>query len=501
MAKIDFGPFRPDIEGVDRDILVDVVNLAPAQGGFRPVGSLAPSSDALPGDCIGSASFLDETGSGVTIAGTANGLFKQAADKTWTDISRIAGYVTGGGERWRFAQFGDFAIATNFSDPPQKLDLLTPSAIFEDLGGSPPHAKYVSVVGSFLEFGHTSDTGAVNVFPRRVQWGGLNSFEDWTPGVNSSGLQDFPDGGPINGLVSGDVGYAFQSQGIQRQIFLPASDLIFQFDKIETDRGLLAPGSLIHIAKKVYFLDRTGFYVFDIASNRSSTIGVDKVDRFFNVDKRANTDTLIQSAFDPVNHYVFWSYVSKDNIGTVPDRILIYNWETKEFGKISVRSTAFVQFITARFALDDLDQFGKMDQDPDLAPTPVLAFSLDSPFWSGGNIILGVFGEDNTLSNLTGPFLEAKFETPDTQLNPSGRSYISGITPIIDADEMFAQIGYRERLGDPLVFTNEEAMESTGQIPVSASGRYLRARIRIPSGVSWFLAQGVDPILAQDGVR
>lgn len=496
MARLDFGPFRPDVEGVDRNILVNVTNVAPAQGGFRPVGSLAPSSDALPDTCLGSVSFLDNSGSGITIAGTELGLFKQEADKTWTNISKGGGYTTASGERWAFAQFGDLAIATNFADPPQKLDLTNPSAIFEDLGGSPPVAKYVTVVGSFLQFGNIIE--GATLFPRRVQWSGLNNAEEWVPGVNSSGRQDFLDGGPINGMVGGDVGYTFQTQGIQRQIFLPASALIFQFDKIETDRGLLAPGSLIHIAKKVYFLDRTGFYMFDPRTNMSTTIGVDKVDRFFNSDKRANTDSLIQSAFDPVNHYVFWSYVSKDNSGITPDRILIYNWETKEFGKINVKAHAFVQFITARVGMDGpdgLDQFGQMD-----GPNK-LAFSLDSSFWSGGNIILGVFGTDNKLSNLTGPFLEAKFETPDTQLVPGSRAYISGITPVIDANEMFAQIGSRERLGDTLTFTGEEAMESTGQIPIVASGRYLRARIRIPSGVSWFLAQGVDPILAADGSR
>ena len=189
---------------------------------------------------------------------------------------------------------------------------------------------------------------------------------------------------------------------------------------------------------------------------------------------------------------MFWSYVSSNATGTVPDRVIVYNWEVKEWGKIDVKTNAFVQFVTERVDLDSLDQFGTME---------TLPFSLDSPFWSGGNIILGVFGTDNKLSNLTGPFLEGKFETPDAQLNPEGRTYISGITPIIDASEMFASIGSREKLGDNLVFTNEEAMESTGDIPINTSGRYLRARIRIPVGIPWFLAQGVNPILAQDGAR
>ena len=130
-----------------------------------------------------------------------------------------------------------------------------------------------------------------------------------------------------------------------------------------------------------------------------------------------------------------------------------------------------------------------------------LQFSLDSPFWSGGNVILGVFGADDALSNLTGPFLETQLETPDAQLVPGGRSFISGITPVINASQVFVKIGARERLGDTIVFTNEEAMESTGEVPVVASGRYLRARLRIPTNVGWNLAQGIDPVLTQDGIR
>jgi len=119
MPLIDFGPWRPDIEGVDRPILVNVINTVHTLGGFRPVGNLASNTEALPDKCIGSASFLDETGSGITFAGTQAGLFRLAADRVWTDVTRVAGpYTTGSGERWYYAQFGTLGIATNFTDAP-----------------------------------------------------------------------------------------------------------------------------------------------------------------------------------------------------------------------------------------------------------------------------------------------------------------------------------------------------------------------------------------------
>jgi len=130
-----------------------------------------------------------------------------------------------------------------------------------------------------------------------------------------------------------------------------------------------------------------------------------------------------------------------------------------------------------------------------------LAFSLDSPFWSGGNTILGVFGGDNFLSGLIGTTLETVFETADGQLTPDGRSHLSGVTPVINASQIFARIGSREKISDSIIFTSEEAMESTGQIPLISSGRYQRVRFRIPAGVGWNLAQGFDPIIHVDGSR
>jgi len=66
---------------------------------------------------------------------------------------------------------------------------------------------------------------------------------------------------------------------------------------------------------------------------------------------------------------------------------------------------------------------------------------------------------------------------------------------------VFASVGFRERLGDKIQFTKEESLESTGVISLAASGKYMRARIRIPSAVDWFLAQGIDPIISADGGR
>ena len=52
-------------------------------------------------------------------------------------------------DQWRFAQFNNLVFAVQINVAPQKIDLTTLTA-FSDVAGSPPQARYISVVGRFL---------------------------------------------------------------------------------------------------------------------------------------------------------------------------------------------------------------------------------------------------------------------------------------------------------------------------------------------------------------
>ena len=508
MALVEYGPFRPDVVGVNRPILVDVINAFPTPGGYRPVGSLASVTQPLPNNevCIGAASFLDVLGSGLTIAGSAVALYELQSDGTWRDVTRTSSaYATVEGNRWRFVQYGDFVIATNFDDVIQELDLLALEAaptteLFIDLAGSPPRARYMTVIGTQLQLGNVATGPApADQFPRQVNWSEINNQRGWEPAVNSAGLQDFEDGGPIQALIGGDVSFVVQTKGMRRQIARPESELIFQFDKIENERGTLSPDSVIHHGRSFFYLGRTGFFRFDIDANRSTQVGADKVDRFFRGNQRTGTNLLVYAAIDPINHYVFWSYISTDNSGTVPDRIIGLDFINGEWGKANITVTSFLEFITEKVDLDSLGQFSP--QDGEVGGMEGLVFSLDSDFWAGGAIILGVFGTDNKMSNLTGPLLEATFETGDFQPVDQSRAFVSGVSPIVESEKAFVAVSAREKLSDKVVFKTEESVNSFGLAPAHASGRYLRARTRIPAAETWFLSQGIDPEIQSDGVR
>src|SRR5207247_1060039 len=135
------------------------------------------------------------------------------------------------GDQWQFAQFNNFVIAVQINVAPQVFDL-TSSTNFADLAGSPPQARYVAVVGRFLVL-----SGLGSSTPYRIQWSGLNATTTWTPGVNQSDFQDFPDGGIVRGVAGGEYGVVFQHAAVRRMTSARASPVRCQFDRLSEEIG------------------------------------------------------------------------------------------------------------------------------------------------------------------------------------------------------------------------------------------------------------------------
>jgi hypothetical protein len=108
---------------------------------------------------------------------------------------------------------------------------------------------------------------------------------------------------------------------------------------------------------------------------------------------------------------------------------------------------------------------------------------------------IGVFGLDNKYSLLSGPSLEAVIETCDGQLSRPSRTYLRGARPDTDADSFTMAIGTREELGisTPVRWRVETPPNRQRFCYSQASGRYHRARLRIPAGDPWTYARSVEP--------
>ncbi len=493
-------------------IVLEAKNCLPAVNGFRPLRSLAAATSymgedyltdgsgalisdasglyltsgaAVTSTCLGAAVVYNDDGTVFTYGGTETDLFELSALSQWLPVSRTSGgaYATGGGERWQFGFSGGLVIAVTIGEEPQKF-LLGSSTNFEALGGTPPKARYIATIGEFVVL------GGLDGDERTVHWSGLGNPEHWTPGTQSCDTQTFQNGGPVRGIVGGEVGYIFQAEAVTRMTFVPGSEAIFQFDQVEGGRGLAAPYSLVKIGADAYYFAPDGFYRFGLAGGASTPIGVGKWVREFMADIKPGTESTVIGGVDPVNKIIVWAYNSATALDTDLDKILIYDWTLDEATIAEVAVTAMAQSLTQGLTLDTIDSFGTSDE---------LPFSLDSPVWRGGAALLGMFGSDSRLSYFAGNNMAATFETADG--GAAARTVIKGVRPHIDTRSVSAAIAAREAEGDAVAFGADESMADTGVIPAWASGFLARARLTVAEEAVWTKITGADAVVGKIGNR
>jgi hypothetical protein len=509
---IPFGPWRPDAATLNAPLVTIAQNVLPSPQGFRPLpgpvvvensAGLTVTDDALEaitddtgetvttdptsldGRCRGAVTVILEDGSSASFAGTVANLYQLQSASNWLNATRTSGgsYSTASGERWRFEVFGDNLIATNFIDDVQKFDI-TGGTNFAALGGSPPKARYIAVVREFVVL------GCIYGDERKVHWSAIGNSEGWTAGTNSSDVQTFPSGGPVRGLIGGEVGYVFQDDRVSRMIFAPGTPEVFQFDEVEGGRGLKAANSLVRLAREAFYFGGDGFYRFDLGSGASAPIGVGKWANWFLGDLRAGTEGEILGAVSPRDRVIVWAYISRQNGTTTPDRVVFYDWSLDEATFANIDVEAIAQWLSQGYTLDTMNAFGSLD---------TLPYSLDAPFWKAGTSLLALFSVDHKLSYLQGSNMAAEFITAEGQGDQ--RMLITATRPHIDSAATTVAVVGRERDGDGYTFGADEVMEDTGEVPAWVSGNIFAARIRVPTDETWTYAKGISATMKRAGKR
>ena len=213
---LPFGDYRPDLSAYQGAHSQLIQNVVPRGDGYGPFADFVAFTSALPAPCRGFFYARKTDGTIVVFAGTATKLYQLSnTDFSWTDVSKSGGTYTAlpSSDHWQFAQFGNLVLAVEANSTPQVFDL-TSSSAFADLGGSPPQARYIAVVGRFVVLSGLLST------PYRIQWSGLNAVTTWSAGVNSSEYQDLPDGGIVRGVAGGEYGVIFQETAMRRMVYV-----------------------------------------------------------------------------------------------------------------------------------------------------------------------------------------------------------------------------------------------------------------------------------------
>ncbi len=482
ITPIPLGEWLPDAATVDKTVLTRARNVFPRIGGYGPVKNYSAYSATLGGQCYGAFAARTVTGGYAIFAATRTRLYKMgAAGASWTDVSSVHTFDIPESELLSMAQFGANLIVTNGNSPaPLYIDVDSGTGL-STLGGSPPSAKGVAVIGDFLVlYGLTGN-------PKRIQWSGLNDIAQWTPGSNYSDFQDFPDGGDVTGVVGGEYGVVLQTNACRRMVFLPDDATnAFRFVKIADTVGGAGIWSATRGGDTVFVLGSSGFYAFggagglpvgggSLGEGGLAPIGSGRVNEWFfaNVDTSRLTRTL--AVADVRASRVFWFFKSIDGgQAGLFDRAIVYDWKLDKWTYIDVTVEYALPAATSPSSLDD--ESGSLDDETG---------SLDDPALNASEYQFGAFNADHSLGFFTGDNLEAVIDTSDGFVGRPGLSMVGGIRPDVDAEDYRVSMASRMKLSDPLTFTAEAAPSVDGVCHVRRSARYHRARVRIPAGTEW----------------
>lgn len=475
MTTLEFTQWTPDLPSYGTKGLRVANNVYPGALGYRPVGSFVGDVGALPSACLGAAAFTSPEGTSSLIAGTATDLYRVFSG-AWSSIG--SGYSVQGDARWRFAQFGGIAIATNGADAMQKIDLKT--GVASPLGGNPPRAKVLAVVKDFLV------AGVVNGQTNQIAWCGINNAEFWTYGQNQSDFNISPSGGEINGLFGGEYGLILQRNRITRMEYTGGNE-IFVINEISSNFGCVSVHSVVQHGQYGWFLSDNGFMMWD--GSGLKPIGNERIDRYFLATYNRASWLKMSAAVDIRNQVVVWS---------MGDRQFVYHWNLDKWTTVSLATEIVFAGVTRSISIDETDILVGANDDnldyPGLLP-------LDDESFKGGDAQFYVFNASHAMGRLTGPALEATITLADTEIANGRQTRVRAVRPDTDAVAgVTVDIACRARLGDAVTANSYSVLMPSGDMPVRESGRYARMTVKHAAGSAWTYSNALE-LVAVAGMK
>lgn len=559
MPIIPFPEYRPDVSDYQAATGKGVLNVVPRGDGFGPFPSLAAISASLGAQCMGAKAAYKTDGTVVVFAATSTDLYLlNNTTLAWSKVSKGGGPYSAlsAGDLWQFEQFNNLVFATQANVVLQVFDISSASA-FSDALGSPPQARYISIVGKFLVL-----SGLLSN-PNRVKWSGLNDVNgvnSWTAGVNSSDEQDLADGGFCRGVAGGESGVIMQDTIIRRMLYLPGDPRVFQIEKIAEGLGIYGPYSLVRAGSAIFFYSLKGFHRID-PGGVPVPIGRERVDRTFFADLDAASPQLFQGLADPRSTRILWVYKSVNGTSNQFDKALLYDSALDKFTPLRFSGEYLFHMSQPGVTLEGLDALapgamavtgaanngagliriavastaalfgrtyisisgvtGTTEANGNWFFTTIDGTHIDltgsafvHAYVSGGLIggsidamtqsldsfqaaivpELAAFDSGHLLNFFRGPNLEATLETAEQGTDGRRVKMKVGFRPVSDSPVVYGSASRRENLQAAVSAGTETRQNAiTGICNMLLDTRFSRLKCRIPAGTVWTFINGVEP--------
>lgn len=481
---ISLGPWEPDSFVLNDSKVATALNVLPVANGWGPAPDVTVISSALGAKCVGAVSVRTSANTYQIYAGTATGLYRyNSGTLGWDDLSGATTFSVPDGDYWSFDLFGSYLLATNISDGLFEIDTGSGTE-FAATTGSPPKARFVSVVGDFVVL------GCLENGQNKLHWSGLNDREEWTTGTNFSDTQEFPDGGVVRGLAGQEAGLVFQEDTIRRMT-LAGGSAIFNFSVLARQKRLRASYSLVTVGATCFAVMDHGICAYTQAGE--TPIGVGKVDRWLKATADAAWFLRIQGCVDPTETRIYWAFRSVDgSASSYSDKILVYDTTLGRFSLINSNTDYIFPAASAGFTLEALDDFGTLD---------TLTSSLDSAVWGGGTPAFGQISSGHILGFRTGSHMAGEIIATDRSLSGGKRSLVTSLYPYTDCATVTASIAGKQTPADAASYSAAASQTSTGRIPLRKDGRFHSVKLGFPAAADWTYANGIDLGYVETGDR
>lgn len=483
-----FAPWKPDVGELGSGATVVATGVLPLVAGYGPWPAFVQRTAAAPEQPFGGTLTYAIDGTRPVFIGGATKLRKlNRSTLAFDNVSSGGGatnYNATADERWNFIQFGQNLIAHQINDVMQTINVDS-GTNFANLGGTPPQARYGGVVKNFVVVGNTS------VSPYKIRWSGSNNSAFWTVGQQQSDEQDFPDGGRVTGILGGETGFVFQEEAVRRMTYV-GPPTIFQVDKIADKRGCKAPFSLVRAGDVAFYLSPEGFAMLALDGS-GKLLDLGEWGEFFADDVAIATINRTRGTIDPVRSRVYWAYRSINAAANISfDTVLCWDYG---LNRASICRVNLVEAIVGALGSTTLEGLDAISTSLD-----ALGASLDDPQWELDALQYAIFDTTFKMGFFSGPPQEATLETADFELSPGRRSFVTGVRPAVDTDNVFISLGTRQLQSGTKSYTAETQPNArTGLCPFRSDSRYHSVKLRIPAGTTFTRISGYDPKFRTSG--
>lgn len=490
IAELPFGALLPDLGLYPNPGLVEANGVYPTAGGYLPFEAAEGQSDTTTEVVRGARHFFDTAGDSVVCFGSSTRL----GIRTSSGVTETSGLTAIGADAaWQFERFDDYIIAVSKQNDPQYLTDIDTDTSFSALTGSPPKAAVIGRVGNFLMLGNLNDGGTDA--PTRVRWSSINDpTASWSSSFAT--LADFrnlpEEHGEVTAIVGGRYGLVFQERAIWRATFVGAP-LVFEFQEVSTDRGCIAPNSVVSIGPVTYFLSRDGYFQTDGSS--VVPVGDQRVTETFQAEMDRSVVNRVHGTVNWSKKAIVWAVITS---GSDYARQHIYSLVNGEWSTASENISWLVQ------AQIDGETLGSLGTAFPSGLGTMSAFALGEPSWRPQDLTMAGFiasGNGSDFALFTGTPVAAEVQTGLIQMEPGYRVSVHGVSPLIDVADtntVNTVVSVRERVGGT-TRGSAAVVGANDFAPHNISGRFAQVSVQMDAGADWSLLTGAQIELTREG--